>query len=106
MKPGKLCRVMLGLLVVVSSSTTAIATHKSAPCKFTTSQFNQIITINDTIPPAVKTVDPTTAKPADEMIKTVPKVRKQQLPVPVNIKVKPVKIIKPKVIKPNLKIPK
>ena len=96
------------MLVVVGSSTSAIAYHKSKPCRFTTSQFNQLKakTISDTIPPAVKTVDPTSAKPAGDMIKTVPKVRKQQLPVPVNIKVKPVKIAKPKVIKPKLKIPK
>lgn len=101
-----MCRAVLGLLVVVGSSTKAIANHKSLPCSFTTSQFNQLKKTPDTIPPAVKTVDPTSAKPAGDMIKTVPKVRKQQLPVPVNIKVKPVKIAKPKVIKPKLKIPK
>ena len=93
------------MMVVVGSSTNAIASHKSVPCSFTKCQFNQL-KYTDTIPPAVKTVDPTSAKPADEMIKTVPKVRKQQLPVPVNIKVKPVKVTQPKVIKPKLKIPK
>ena len=101
-----MCRAVFGLLVVVGSSTKAIAVHKSLPCRFTTSQFNQIKTTLDTIPPTVKTVDPTSAKPKDKMIKTVPKVRKQQLPVPVNVKVKPVKITQPKVIKPKLKIPK
>ena len=94
------------MLVVVGSVTKTIAHHKSLPCKFTTSQFNQLKTTLDTIPPAVKTVDPTSAKPADDMIKTVPKVRKQQMPVPVKIKVKPVKTTQPKVIKPKLKIPK
>ena len=101
-----MCRAVFGLLVVVGSVTKTIAHHKSLPCKFTTSQFNQLKTTLDTIPPAVKTVDPTPAKPADDMIKTVPKVRKQQMPVPVKIKVKPVKTTQPKVIKPKLKIPK
>ena len=101
-----MCRAVFGLLVVVGSVTKATADHNSLPCRFTTSQLNQLKITSDTIPPAVKTVDPTPAKPADDMIKTVPKVRKQQMPVPVKAKVKPVKIKQPKVIKPKLKIPK
>jgi hypothetical protein len=101
-----MCRAVFGLLVVVGSVTKATADHQSLPCRFTTSQFNQLKIKTDTIPPAAKTVDPTSAKPADDMIKTVPKVRKQQMPAPVKVKVKPVKTTQPKVIKPKLKIPK
>jgi len=40
----------------------------------------------------------------EEIIKAVPKARKQAIPLPVKLQVKPVKIIKPKIIKPVIKI--
>jgi len=36
-------------------------------------------------------------------VKEVPKSRKQQVPVPVSIQVKPIQVIKPKIIKPVIK---
>ncbi len=47
-----------------------------------------ILLVTDTVPPAI--------------IKEVPKSRKQ--PVPVKIEVKPIPVIKPKIIKPVIKI--
>lgn len=38
-----------------------------------------------------------------ETVKEVPKSRKQQVPVPVSIQVKPIQVIKPKIIKPVIK---
>ncbi len=58
----------------------------------------------DTIPPKVKSVDDLNKKPAEEIIKVVPRVRKQAVPVPVSIPIKPPIIIKPKIIKPVIKI--
>ncbi len=65
--------------------------------------------LNDTIPAANKI--PETKTTADNSstvttIKEVPKAKKQLAPlaVPVQVKVKPIKIIKPKIIKPAIKI--
>ncbi len=60
--------------------------------------------MTDTVPQPVKTADKGEAKPVETVIKAVPKVRKQAIPVPVIPTVKPVKIIKPKIVKPVLKI--
>ncbi len=38
-----------------------------------------------------------------EVVKVIPKARRQAIPMPVKINVQPVKIIKPKIIKPVLK---
>ena len=39
----------------------------------------------------------------EEVVKVIPKARKQPIPVPVKVNVQPVKIIKPKIIKPVVK---
>lgn len=59
----------------------------------------------DTIPPPEKPKEVTKDDPGVVTIKTVPKARRQQVPVPV-VKIKPVKIIKPniKIIKPVIRI--
>jgi hypothetical protein len=69
----------------------------------------------DTLPAAAKPAEATTGNPAKEgkpmtekpvaiVIKEVPKARKVAVPRQVNIKVKPVKVVKPKLIKPVLKV--
>ncbi len=40
----------------------------------------------------------------DSTIREVPKSRKQQIPIPVATQIKPIKIIKPKIIKPVIKL--
>jgi hypothetical protein len=42
--------------------------------------------------------------PPDSTIKEVPKSRKQQVPIAVTTQIKPIKIIKPKIIKPIIKL--
>lgn len=58
----------------------------------------------DTLPSKVKGLDNATDKPVEEIIKTIPKARKQSIPIPVNLRIKPVIIIKPKIIKPIIKL--
>jgi hypothetical protein len=63
----------------------------------------------DTIPAPVKTVEapatkPVAEKPVASVIKAVPKARRVAVPKPVTVKLTPVKIIKPKIIKPVLKV--
>lgn len=59
----------------------------------------------DTIPPPQKAKEDAKNNAGEVTIKTVPKARKQQVPVPV-VKIKPVKIIKPniKIIKPVIRV--
>ena len=62
---------------------------------------------SDTLLPEKKNIEnPKKDAPFDPVIKVVPLARKQVIPVPLNVKVNPVKIIKPniKVIKPVIKI--
>ena len=75
-------------------------------------QINQVIA--DTTAPAKdnkasegktgeqKEENKTEEKPV-EVVKVIPNARRQPIPVPVKVNVKPVKIIKPKIIKPVLK---
>ncbi len=59
--------------------------------------------IADTIPPVNKTTEKIDQKRDDDIIKVVPKARRQPIPLPV-VKIEPVKIIKPKIIKPVIKV--
>jgi hypothetical protein len=65
---------------------------------------------SDTIPPPKKNMENNNQpgenvdkKPVAGVIKVVPKARRQSVPIPVNVKVKPVKIITP-IIKPVIRI--
>lgn len=59
----------------------------------------------DTLPASVKSSDnAVAAKPAEEIIKAVPKARKQAVPIPVVVPVQPIKIVKPKIVKPVIKL--
>lgn len=72
-----------------------------------------VMPLTDTIPAAAKPTEgtkpgpaiaPNTGKPVATVIKEVPKARKVAVPRPVAIKVKPVKVVKPKIIRPVLKV--
>ncbi len=52
----------------------------------------------------VTAAKPVTEKPVATVIKAVPKARKVAVPRQVAVKVKPVKVVKPKIIKPVLKV--
>ena len=65
------------------------------------------LSVSDSIPPSsqVKSTMVTNNQSNEEVktIKVVPKARRQPVPVPITIEVKPIKIIKPKIIKPIIK---
>ena len=58
----------------------------------------------DTLPPKMKSDDKADNKPVEKIIKAVPKARKQAVPVPVVIPVNPIKIVKPIIVKPVIKV--
>jgi len=57
---------------------------------------------SDTIIPKKK-VESAEEEPAT-VIKVVPKARRQSIPIPVQVKVRPVKIVRPKIIRPLMKV--
>ena len=60
----------------------------------------KIGTVSDTIPPTIKPEEDAPAKTKPDIIKEVPKSRRQVKPVVVpKVPVKPIKIIKPKIIR-------
>jgi hypothetical protein len=62
--------------------------------------------INDTLPDIKKPVPENADKKQEDIIKEVPKARKQVKPIAIQTTtaIKPIKIIKPKIIKPSIKI--
>jgi hypothetical protein len=59
--------------------------------------------ISDTTLPGKKGTGKIDEKPDNNIIKVVPKARRQPIPLPM-VKVNPVKIIKPKIIRPVIKV--
>ena len=63
--------------------------------------------LNDTVPDVKKTPDiKTDSSVKGTAIKEVPKSKKQAVPVavPINVNIKPLKVVKPKIIKPVIKL--
>ena len=63
--------------------------------------------LNDTVPVVKQTAGIKTDSSAKETaIKEVPKSKKQAVPVavPINVNIKPLKVVKPKIIKPVIKL--
>jgi hypothetical protein len=58
----------------------------------------------DTVAPKATDLDNRGDRPAEDIIREVPKSRRQPVPIPVKIKVIPVNIIKLKIVKPIIKI--
>lgn len=78
-------------------------------CIFTMGSELLIPMGSDTIPAPAKSPEAATVKPDAEkavvtVIKEVPKARKVPVPRQVTSKVKPVKVIKPKIVKPVIRI--
>ena len=98
-----------GIFLLCSISVCAKANEVKPACILNRENNLFMHVLTDTIPTAVKPVEATAAKPVTEkpvatVIKEVPKARKVAVPKPVTVKVNPVKIIKPKIIKPVLKV--
>lgn len=99
-------------LIVFSCITTApflaLANNdKPAPVKINFAQINQVIA-DTTLPvkdrkSSEKNEGDVSQQDQVEVVKVIPKARRQPVPVPVKVNVRPVKIIKPKIIKPVLK---
>lgn len=60
--------------------------------------------VRDTVPPANQPPAADKDKAVNDLIKEVPKARIQTAPVPVKIQLTPIKIVKPKIVKPVIKI--
>ena len=58
----------------------------------------------DTLPSSKKTGSEPGETASDEVIKVVPKARRQSIPIPIGVQVKPIILIKPKIIKPIIRI--
>ena len=104
MKGFKNSKSIIGIVLVLTFPICSKA------CDYNTTPFANLTATNtfmqylDTIPVKVASPENTINKPTESIIKEVPKARNQPIPIPVNIKVNPIKIIKPKIIKPIIKI--
>jgi hypothetical protein len=106
MKGAKTLKRVIGMFFLTSLPLWVLAVNGKPVCniKFIQSAINPMQA--DTSLPLRKKAENSKDKPVDGIIKEVPIARRQAIPIPVNIKVNPVKIIKPniKVIKPVIKI--
>jgi hypothetical protein len=97
-------------MLVIISTPQWIMAKVVYPAKQITSETATISLQTDTLPPSKKITEAPgdkpvpNDKPVANVIKVVPKARRQMVPVPVNVKIKPVKIIKPKIIKPVIRV--
>ncbi|MDB5276086.1 MAG: hypothetical protein JWR61_1041 [Ferruginibacter sp.] len=98
MKALKILRCVTGLILMIVPELTKASDGKPVIHFVMISKMQ-----TDTVPPKATVPDNTVDMSAENVIKEVPKSRKQPVPIPV-IKVIPVKIIKPKIIKPVIKI--
>jgi hypothetical protein len=109
MKGAIIGKCLIGMLVIISTPQWIMA-KVVHPAKQITSETATISLQTDTLPPSKKITEVPgdkpvpNDKPVANVIKVVPKARRQTVPVPVNVKIKPVKIIKPKIIKPVIRV--
>lgn len=101
--------IMKGLLIVVFFITVSPAIAEASGGKpgmgINLKPALKLQMQRDTVPPVpVKKVDTENEKPAPVVIKALPAPRKQAIPVPVKVKTVPVKVIKPKVLKPIINL--
>lgn len=107
MKRIIILNVFTAIFVLCSIAVSAKTSEGKSTCRLNRDDIH--IKVSDTIPVTMKPAEvtgtkPVTEKPVISVIKTVPKARRVTVPKPVTVKVKPVKIIKPKIIKPVLKV--
>ncbi len=100
----KSLKCFIGLFFIINIPQFVSANGGKPVLHFTISSFVSQRSQIDTVPPKVKSLDDADNKPVEEIIKAVPKTRKQVVPIPVSIQVKPPIIIKLKIIKPIIKV--
>lgn len=104
MKAVKSFKCFMGLFFLINIPQWARASDGKPVLHFTKNYAITLLNQSDTLPPKVISPDIANNKPVEEIIKVVPKARKQAIPIPVTLKVKPVINIKPKIIKPIIKV--
>lgn len=105
MKAIKNFKCFVGLFFLISIPQWVIANDGKPVLHFSICHLSTPALQMDTVPPKVKSPDNVdNNKPVEAIIKVVPKARKQVVPIPVSIPVKPSIIIKPKIIKPIIKV--
>lgn len=104
MKGTVLLKGFIGMLFVISIPQLVLAKDSKPVCNFKMNHiaFNSIQ--SDTLPPAKTITAGTDDNPSPNIIKEVPKARRLPVPIPVSVNVKPVIIIKPKIIKPLIRV--
>ncbi len=104
MKGAIILKGFIGMLFIISIPQWASAKEGKPLCNIT---LNHIV-INpmqsDTLPPPKAGMESNNEKPISGIIKEVPKSRRQPVPIPVVVKIIPVKIIKPNIIKPLIRV--
>jgi hypothetical protein len=104
MKGAIILKGFMGMFFIISSPQWVLANEDKPLCNITFNHTAMNSIQSDTLPPPIKSTESAIDKPAADIIKEVPKARKQPVPIPVNLQIKPIKIIKPTIIKPLIKI--
>ncbi len=109
MKKRIITQLVSGLLLLCSVQAVAGVKKTGPALAHCHEEMSVVQTLTDTIPapaqqPVASPAKPVAEKPVTAVIKAVPKARRVAAPKPVQVKVKPVKIIKPKIVKPVLKV--
>lgn len=106
MKGSKLLKAFIGIFFLISFPLWVLADKGKPVCNIKIIQSAINLMQADTLLPLPKNTESPKDKPIETTIKEVPKARRQAVPIPIIVKVKPVKIIKPKikVIKPVIKV--
>lgn len=105
MKAGKILKSFIGMIFLMNFPIWVLASQGKPVGNVKVSSIAVNLILSDTIPSPKKNTETSTDKPVETAIKEVPKAHRQVVPVPV-IKVKPIKIIKPKIkiIKPVINV--
>lgn len=109
MKGAMKWKCLIGMLLIISSPQWIMA-KAVYPIKQITSETAIISLPTDTVPSSKKAAEAPEDKlvpkdkPVAKVINVVPKARRQTVPIPVNVEIKPIKIIKPKIIKPVIRV--
>jgi len=106
MKGAIILKGFIGMFFMISIPNWVLASDGKPVCSITFNHTVINLIQSDTIPPPKKITESTNDKPSADIIKEVPKARRQPVPIPVIVNIKPVKIIKPKIkiIKPLIKV--
>lgn len=104
MKGANMWKGFIGIFFMITMPQWVLANEGKPVCNLTFKHTAINLIQSDTPRVPVKSTKSVTDKPVQDILKVVPKARKQPVPIPVNVEVKPIKIIKPKIIKPIIRV--